>query len=314
MEIEGLGHTITFEGGLAHEVFSENLLALQNQDDKHDRFNEYSINSLKFRSPEFTKEAELLVAGCSYTYGVGLSENTIWGKQLADMHNLPYSNLSMPGASVDWLVDQLFSYFLTYGNPKNLAVLFPNVYRGICFLDGEITSGGNPHDHESLAIQPYSPITLNPDEYPKLSKRPHDIHEIGNPKLNIYRSIKAIRTLEQYASQANINFKWAVFEAPSELFLRDVEKYFPFKNRVDLGRSDWAEYFKGDVNGFFLRDYSAGIDQFKKCCEDKKEWAGDAFDLATDRDSGLDRAHPGVHSHIHTAKDFSKAMFPERQD
>lgn len=308
LEIEALGDTVAFEDEMVRMTFSDKLIELHSQESRHDLTNEYKLNSFNYRSPEFQEGTDLVVAGCSYTYGIGLREDTIWGAQLANMHGLNYANISMPGGSAIWVIDQLFKYFNTYGNPKYLAVLLPNVYRGLSYLDTEITYGGGSLETDE-DIVPFSPRRLAAKDFPKLSKKPHDVHDITSPKQLIYDNIAKIRMLEQYCEAAGITFKWAVFEAPTEIFLRKVEELYPFKNRIDLGRSDWAEHFRGDVNGFFLRDYEGEPDTFIKCCEEKREWAGEAFDLATDRETGLDRAHPGVHSHIHAAKDFSNELF-----
>lgn len=311
LELEGLGGTLSFEDEMVRMTFSAELIEGHSQSDKHDLVNSYSLNSFNYRSPEFKEGTELLVAGCSYTYGIGLREDTTWGRQLADSRGLTYSNISIPGGSAIWIIDQVFRYFKKYGHPKYLAILLPNVYRGLAYLDTEVIYGGGSTKGDPDLV-PFSPRTFISEQYPKISKRPHDIHDVISPRQLIYDNITKIRILEQYCNQVGIKFKWAVFEKPSEKFLRDVEKIYPFENRVDLNKSNWAEHFKGDVNGFFLRDLDAAEpDTYLKCCEDRREWAGDAFDLATDRETGIDRAHPGVHAHIHAAKDFADALFKE---
>lgn len=54
-----------------------------------------------------TTDSQLWVAGCSYTYGFGVSEHERWGNVLASMLNLPVSTLAYPGSSIRWAADQI---------------------------------------------------------------------------------------------------------------------------------------------------------------------------------------------------------------
>jgi len=49
----------------------------------------------------------LWVAGCSYTYGVGVDPHQTYGSVLAKKLNLNFVNLGRGGASINWAVDQL---------------------------------------------------------------------------------------------------------------------------------------------------------------------------------------------------------------
>ena len=82
------------------------------------------VNSLGYRCPEFTPlpagKKNVVILGCSHTFGVGHAENTYWVSHLAK-HNtklLRYWNLAVPGCSGDRMVRIL------YGAEK---VLFPNI-------------------------------------------------------------------------------------------------------------------------------------------------------------------------------------------
>ena len=81
------------------------------------------LNSLGYRCPEFKVpegKKNVVILGCSHTFGVGHAENTYWVSHLAK-HNtksLRYWNLAVPGCSGDRMVRIL------YGAEK---VLFPNI-------------------------------------------------------------------------------------------------------------------------------------------------------------------------------------------
>lgn len=313
--LEAMNTRLQFKSDVIESVFSASLRINETQGEKHDLVNSYHTNSYNYRSPEFKKGTDLLIVGCSYTYGIGLPYETVWGTQLANMHKLSYANISMPGASVPWMVDQVFRYFNDFGHPKYLTMLIPNFHRGIAYLDQEINTGtkhprkGDYSDERVSAASSFSPTSLAAKDFPKISKRPHDAAEVTPPQLSIYSSFRHIRYLESYCSSNGINFKWSVFEAPSEEFANAVDQKFPLLGKLDLYRRNWREEFSEERNGFFHRNMEDG--SVIHCCEELRSWAGDAFDLATDRDNGIDRAHPGVHSHIHAARDFSRALFSE---
>ena len=89
----------------------------------------YSLNSKGYRSTEFSKDTDLIFAGCSYTYATGLQDEYIWGNILADSLKMSRSNLGMEGWSTQAIVKNLFAYFEEYGNPKILVCLFPDLQR-----------------------------------------------------------------------------------------------------------------------------------------------------------------------------------------
>jgi hypothetical protein len=82
------------------------------------------VNSLGYRCPEFTPlpqgKKNVVILGCSHTFGVGHAEETYWVAHLSK-HNtklLRYWNLAAPGCSADRMVRIL------YGTEK---VLFPKI-------------------------------------------------------------------------------------------------------------------------------------------------------------------------------------------
>jgi hypothetical protein len=84
----------------------------------------YKINTYGYRCPEFRPLPDggknVVVLGCSHTFGEGLEENKTWVSQVAKESNkiLRWWNLAQPGASADLMIRIL------YGTEK---VLFPKV-------------------------------------------------------------------------------------------------------------------------------------------------------------------------------------------
>jgi hypothetical protein len=91
---------------------------------KFDPVKGYKINSLGYRCPEFRPLPDggknVVVLGCSHTFGEGLEENETWVSQVAKESNkiLRWWNLGQPGASADLMIRIL------YGAEK---VIFPKI-------------------------------------------------------------------------------------------------------------------------------------------------------------------------------------------
>jgi len=83
-----------------------------------------NTNSLGYRCPEFRPlpngGKNVVVLGCSHTFGEGLEENETWVSQVAKESNkiLRWWNLGQPGASADLMIRIL------YGTEK---ILFPKI-------------------------------------------------------------------------------------------------------------------------------------------------------------------------------------------
>lgn len=86
---------------------------------------DYNVNSYGYRCPEWTPLPEgkknVVVLGCSHTFGEGLDDGDVWVDRLAaksDNDRLRWWNLGQPGASADKIVRIL------YASEK---VLFPKI-------------------------------------------------------------------------------------------------------------------------------------------------------------------------------------------
>ena len=97
--------------------------------------NEYETNGHGYRCQEFKPLPDggknVVVLGCSHTFGVGLRQEDIWCTKLSKLtrsKNLRFWNLGQPGASPDKVVRIL------YGSekvlfPKIIIVCWPNISR-----------------------------------------------------------------------------------------------------------------------------------------------------------------------------------------
>lgn len=94
-----------------------------------DKDTEYNYNSFGYRSKEFIQNEDLLIAGCSHSFGLGIPEHETWGSIVAKQNNLSYSNISIIAGSITTIVQNIFAYIRKFGKPKNLMILFPEFNR-----------------------------------------------------------------------------------------------------------------------------------------------------------------------------------------
>jgi hypothetical protein len=95
------------------------------------------INENGFRSNSFTDShngKHLLFAGCSYTWGTGLSIEEVWSKKLYNLISNKnkcsgFFNLGVPGQSIMDQIFYIFKYCKIYGNPNYIFFNIPDLGR-----------------------------------------------------------------------------------------------------------------------------------------------------------------------------------------
>jgi hypothetical protein len=100
----------------------------------------YTLNSHKFRTKEFKDidwKNSIVLLGCSYTFGVGVTDDDTISAQLEKITGKPVVNLGQPGVSN--AVIAYNSYYLKENYPKPLAVV--NLWTGM-FRWFQMTHGG----------------------------------------------------------------------------------------------------------------------------------------------------------------------------
>lgn len=258
-----------------------------------DEHNSYIQNAYGFRSKNFIKDEDLLVAGCSVTYGLGVPEEHTWGSIIAKNNNISTSNLGNPGDSVDGIVSNLFAYFKIFGNPKNLFCLFPDFNR----MRLPINSDWFELEDDRILHYPYWKFkTLNFGEMPdkKYFKRPFPASEIIPNDIPFSQSVSAIHYLEEYCRSNNINLKWATWDYRAQEIVSLSEA---FNNFIEID---------GHFCHFPPSPRLPHIN-FNKCHTELEEEAGMYFISGSDTKMG-GNGHPGVHSQIHIAETFEKFL------
>jgi hypothetical protein len=259
-------------------------------DFSHPRISKYRLNSNGYRSPEFVEDPEIIYSGCSQTYGIGLPEEYMWSNIMSKTLGVSnYVNLSQPGQSIQGAVNGLMNYFLLYGDPKKLYVLFPDMLRYVSPYNSEINTpwvGGTKKN----GMHPHSGVETvhlrNRYSIPNYSKRPHNQYDITPIELPIYLSITAIQHLIQYCTARGIDLTWGTWDTDTHRtfleFLPAIGLHFDLSSYVDT----FTE-----------------VDTDKRSCHlEEKPNSGDLFDKAADSQ------HLGYHNNIHIAEAFMKQV------
>lgn len=173
---------------------------------------EYLINQHGYRSESFSKDNEILILGCSQTYGSGLPNEFTWADIFCKTTNNKYSRLAYPGDSINGQVYKAFNYFKEIGNPKVILALFP-LYR----MEYPAVDGKFIHPHGSLNNKTNPGSTVPAIAYfnydmAQFSKIPHDPAYVIPKEFVMFYNFMFIKMLEQYCKSNNILFIWSIYE------------------------------------------------------------------------------------------------------
>ena len=238
----------------------------------------------------FKKDQELVFAGCSQTHGDHISpplakqgdHNQIWGFLVAEALGLDAVNLGVGAEGCYRIVQRLFGYFATYGNPKTLICLFPDMYR--------LTT---PKDENNLvALKPYGTFKFlegtfhsaqNIRSTPQFSKKPYKKEDVISRFVPLFFNIQAIHMLDQYCKSSGIKFMWGSWDPTTNAMVRLMKAggSKSFKSYVDLD--------KHSVNWEDVDCHKEIYDKYP--------------DLYL---NGIDGQHMGMHRHAHIAEGFAE--------
>lgn len=345
------GSIVTFEGDASKYLSSKDIKPLTYPPEWEEpdvqkyfeSYNKYTLNSYLYRGPEFRADIDLICAGCSQTYGIGVPDGGTWPNFVGEDLNASYVNLSAPGASIEWIVNSILNYIYTFGRPrKGILVFFPDMLRGEVAVNGTSTASRewgtsdfvqSAWNNDNRVTGIISHQSVSGYSVPKLLKKPYEVEDTISKEEAFRKSLKAIQTLEMYCKETTIPLLWGSWSND----INYLGEHHPelFDNYVDLkGIRDWASAnetlpkTKEDPEG--IADYK--ISHEKDTLENygcKEEWGGTdrcvcklkchsnlqekfalSFHLATDRykEGNEGNAHMGVHKLRHIADDYVAAL------
>lgn len=326
------GDSIKFSGRLKDSIFSKKLLPLSfppewelGVDDpvSHytDAYNAYTLNSYNYRGPEFSSDIDVLAAGCSMTFGVGVPDNGTWPAIFSEKTGLSVANLSAPAASVEWIVDSIFRYIETFGRPNRAIIAyFPDLLRGEVLVDEQNTTASEwgPKDFHQVSLDEVSDAKLithaslnmvsKDFPAPKIIKKPYPVEYTKTKEEAIRQSFAAIKNLEIFCKAAGIPLIWSSWSSDLHESMDGILQQYKFNSFWTMRKAgEWKSYkmplkkTPEDPEGIADRlidhrtdtldlygcsDEMQGRDEcicFSDCHFDLADKYGPAFHMATDR-------------------------------
>lgn len=276
---------------------------------KGDLTNSYSLNSSGYRSIEFSESAQLVSAGCSFTFGSGVPEHKRWSSLIATSLGKSEHNLGVCAWSAHAIIENIYAYIAKYGAPEVLVCLFPEPSRmPVPTVGGLIESDeGTATGSEIVNVMLDRLEDASYPNKPKYSKRPHKVDDVIPVELPLYFYFKYIKMLEAYCQTLNIKFLWSTWDRNLSEFLETVDhgtenyKFFGLSGYVPMGFSKMS--WDVSINGGGMTEDSLEDSKrlYTGCHGQLLSEDGDNFYLGTDR-SGL--VHWGTHKHAHIAENF----------
>lgn len=263
----------------------------------NDLENTYDINKNGYRSSEFGLTKDVIVSGCSNTFGMGVSEDRVWGNLLCDSLGLTYDNIGIAGVSTAKIVANSMAHIKEYGKPKYLLCLFPNFARVSVPSTGQFYTSKErkhitPNKMELQKAKILAGIVEPYHSIPKMIKKPFYIEDIVNIETATMLAIQAIQQLSMYCKEAGIVFLWSTWANPEDAIFEWLSNEGMLDGYVDIHNSDWLYSFEQRTESYLKTP----------CHLELKSQYLSSFDIATDGE------HLGVHRHAHIANDFAEAL------
>jgi hypothetical protein len=258
----------------------------------------YQHDAFRPVKQDFNKQYDFVFAGCSQTHGDHIapplvpngSHENIWGFLVAKHFNIETINLGMGADSCYNIVKRLLHHFSLVGNPKTLAVLFPDLYRLTMPIDKDVLIGKNPSGINALIESVFlSEENRTEISKPKYSKIPYYKEEVISNLTPLWLNIQSILMLEQYCKSSGIRLIYGSWYPDTDLIINKIKiGYF---KKYDL------EIFQSYINLDSIRWEKDGHKKFG-CHKDLLNQNTKIFNF------GVDNQHMGTHRHKHISELF----------
>jgi hypothetical protein len=187
----------------------------------------YRINSNGFRSDHFEKlssdNINILVAGCSYTFGEGIPEEYTWARllenKIASLYSKPVKlyNLGFMGNSILNINSLVKSFINTYGKPDYLFLCIPDLTRNVIY------DGVEKRYKNVYAAKRYL-------EDRKKYKYEYEYVKNFVYENNIYLGVNIIQSIETLCNISNIKLIWTAWHKPEI----EIYKNLGFNNFFEI--------------------------------------------------------------------------------
>lgn len=293
-----------------HQPYAKNIFYSTSEDvlwGTVDEHTTYEINNWGLRG-HIDENADVIATGCSITFGVGVSEETRWSNLLSKKINKNIINLGTPGASVDFICNNIIKYCLNVKMPKKVFCLMPDFFRSMVVVDKDFFNSnhlGTKKVRENIAKDDsLSLIYCNPsiNMYNKSLfmeiKDKDSIEDSVSPHQLIFNAVNAIYILESFCSTNNIDLHWTTWDIPSKILMQKLLRIENFK----------LKKYKPILNGHGT--VFTNCNNTDTLCSQSFELKNNPFwDRGSDYvvlngKKDKDIGHPGIHFHVHIADFF----------
>jgi hypothetical protein len=270
---------------------------------------DYCINSYGYRGNEFLANTDILILGCSQTYGTGLPYEYTWPYILAQKLNMNFSNLAMPGESIALQTIRAFYYFQKFGNPKMIVGLFPIYRMPTVYVNGKMEKV-HRGKYDDMRNEDWKKTVessdLSGDQFEKYSKAPHVPEEVLPKELAFFYDSVFIDILRQYCKANSIKLAWSVWDGSyQDSIYPKINNFYPEHHNEYC----MIEAFNFKMPNSKQQDFYLETNALD-CHQDMR--SEELFYKAADRPvtqedfKRVTFSHWGLHKNIHIAEDFYK--------
>lgn len=246
--------------------------------DKHDE-----VNSYGYRGKDFDNN-DVLVMGCSQTFGYDLPEKYSWPRILCDEIKSDFSNIAIPGSSLQSQVIKAFKYFEYFGYPKVIFAAFPFsriespsvsdqlYFRGL--QSGSTIKEKNfSVNNIDLCLQLKRVKAIS-----EFSKIPHDFQSLIPIEFAVYYNDVFMTIFEQFCKSHNIKLYWTFWQSTysdfEDLVKEKFQNFFPFPEGILAHNSSILKMgtykFQNDI--FYDKMISLKDNELFLSAKDKLHW------------------------------------------
>lgn len=261
---------------------------------------QYTTNSHGYRSDEFGLNQEIMVLGCSQTFGQGIPQEFTWAKIFSDNVGKSYVNLAQPGDSAQAQIHKAFKYFEEFGNPKIIVASFPSTRLEMPYIPTKIASKLSLSQTEFKNEYQIQQIFLY-DEIEKFSKIPHSPEEVLPIEVGFFYSFTFVQMLQQYCKTNGIKLIWNMWD--DEFFYEYVKVNAP-KALNDYLHINFRQFMFNSEDGIEYIKHES-VENGYVIPECHQEMNGHVlFYRAADYKRGVGNGHWGIHLNQHIAEHF----------
>ena len=263
----------------------------------------YTVNEFGYRTfDEFQKNTDLLVMGCSNTWGHGLPREATWPEMLRSENIKTINSIASNGDSAMGQVIKFFHYVKMFGNPKNVVGVFPSSRMEFPLESGRWHISNKEKTYTLINDDVASIIVSDPhdENFKEYLTAPYDPNDLLTKDVTRYFTHTFIDILETYCEMFGINFKYTIWEREYRVFEDD-----DYNNSV-------LEYMEKTKPNFFTWYYpreTKNITENERNLKCHSEYSNHPqFYRASDFIEGKKVGHFGMHNNLHLAEAVKKAL------